>query len=171
MKASEMPLFLFSWWFTSSLMPVCSTSDLFKVIHTKWVFILPSGMNHLGAIPYFRRYILVLQGFSNAHGVSLCMSFFFSLLLSRAIFFPKSFHTSALTLHLILGQDFNLLSDLFPATFFWKAWARLCWQDFNFRHRASANKRSPSQFLKLILAIKVSEFLMPWKWKLFTGIR
>lgn len=71
-----------------------------------------------------------LQGFSNAHRDTLCMiSFSFLFSSSPHSSASLSSHTSVPTLHLILGQDFNLLFDLFSATFLGKVQIALCSQD------------------------------------------
>lgn len=107
--------------------PACSSRDLSEVIHTKWDS-FPSGINLLRVTPQLIRHSCSA---STAHRDTLR-----DFLISPSLTFrwPLWFlqnRSTILTLHLILGQDFNLLRDLFPATFLDKVQIALCSQDFN----------------------------------------
>lgn len=99
--------------FFSSLVPACSSRDLSEVIHTKWDS-FPSGIILLRVT---RQLIRHSSSTSTTHRDALHD---FLILPSLTFRWPLCFfhnHSTIPTLHLILGQDFNLPCDIFSATF------------------------------------------------------
>lgn len=107
--------------------PACSSRDLSEAIHTKWES-FPSGINLLRVTPQLIRHSCSASAARG--GARRDFLILQSLPFRWPLWFQQNRSTIP-TLHLILGQDFNLLRDLFSATFLDKVQIAPRSQDFN----------------------------------------